>query len=199
MLQTVNIQLVLMKKPRFAEKNIYYREKATNFLKVFLLHTTQRHLLFGLWEVGCQNIYNFDLFGFQLLPDPQGEVKPKTAVAIGNFFFSFSLLKLHHFQYREVEMPKGTLIMEHPVCSVYTEVTLQKQQKICAQKNFSSKMLQNMLFFMCNNNKLCTSKLAEHLTKPNSEFRQIPNNFKLFKMNKGFSPFFSFLSKMKNK
>ena len=89
MLQTVNIQLVLMKKPRFAEKNIYYREKATNFLKVFLLHTTQRHLLFGLWEVGCQNIYNFDLFGFQLLPDPQGEVKPKTAVAIGNFFFIF--------------------------------------------------------------------------------------------------------------
>ena len=64
MLQTVNISLVLMKKPRFAEKNIYYREKATNFLKVFLLHTTQRHLLFGLWEVGCQNIYNFDLFGF---------------------------------------------------------------------------------------------------------------------------------------
>lgn len=50
-------------------KRIYCREKATNFLKFFLLlnyyiMAKQRHTLFGLWEADCQNIYNFDLFGF---------------------------------------------------------------------------------------------------------------------------------------
>ena len=85
--------------------------------------------------------------------------------------------------------------MEHPLCSVCRKSLFRNIRRF-ALKNFSSKMLQNMLFFMCNNNKLCTSKLAEHLTKPNSEFRQIPNNFKLFKMKKGASlHFFLFLRK----